>query len=133
MSEQIDILTYWKEELSSDDSERITAALVEIIEIIKKVKKAGICETAFEILINSDLCHFLCEILSIESLYKTPFINVIICHLSESSNFFKNDFFRVMKYYLRLMTSMTDSSKADLQNYRYIDEIFRFMTLILMR
>lgn len=133
MSEYIEVLTRWKRKLSSESSEEVTEALVEIIETIEKVNSEGIFESAYEILLNRDLCHFLCELLSMDRLHKTVFINPIICYLSESSNFYKNDFFRVMKIFLRLFTSMSESNKFDCEDYQYIEDIFKCMGLIMMR
>lgn len=133
MSEYIDILSRWKEELSSENSEEVNRALVEIIVTIEDVNLKGVGEIAYEILLNRDICHFLCELLSINHLHKTPLINTIVCYLSECLSFFKKDFFRILKFYLRLLNSITDMAELNSRNFQHIDGIFRCLTIITMR
>lgn len=133
MSDYIVILTYWKGELSSEENDKSVIALAEILQAINEAIFDEVFEKISEIYLNRDLCHFLCELLSNDELHNTLFINTIVCYLSENSNFYKTQFFRIMKIYQRLLTSMNESSQINSSDYKYIDGIFKTMSLIIMR
>lgn len=130
---QNNIFTRWKQELSSENSEEAERALIEIIIVIEEMNSKGIEETSYEILLNRDFCHFFCNLLSLNGLRKTPLINKILCYFSESSHFYKNDFFRVLKLYLRLLNSIADSNNINYSNFGIINDIFKCLSLLIVR
>lgn len=131
MTELVDIGPKWKSQLSSDCSRSQIKALSEIILTINHAENSK-KQNILRILINHDYCHFLCELLSYDSLKKTPFINKIVTELSENEKFYNNEIFKVLKGYFRLLNSFPKFN-SQLCDNRFIDDIFKSIYLLILR
>lgn len=132
MTESEDVIPRWKNDLNSKCSDSHIKALAEIIATIGKTDKCE-REKVYGILLNREICHFLCEILSSNALKKTPFINKVICFLSESPKFYRDEIFRVLKTYLRLLNALPETRLLYCKFNKYMDDIFKCITVILLR
>lgn len=101
---KINYLTRWKIQLDSSVKKMQIVALLEIVEMLNHLKDEQ-KDAVYTLLINSDICHFLSENMSYRCKSSMALINKIVCHLSEVDEFFKNDFVRIFKGYLRVINS----------------------------
>lgn len=95
-TQKINYLSRWKLKLDSEDPKTRLVALHEIVEMLDNLEPSR-AKCVYKMLINSDICHFIAESMSYERKESTNLGNKIICHLSEIDEFFKNDFFRVLR------------------------------------
>lgn len=128
----MDIIPRWKNELASSNRNSHLKALAEVIATIEQTEKSE-RNTIYEFLLNREICHFICELLSYNELKKTPFINKIMCCLSECPRFYRDEIFRVLKAYLRLLNVLPGSRLLYHKFNKYLDEIFKCITIILIR
>jgi uncharacterized protein (UPF0216 family) len=126
---KINFITRWKIQLDSRDSMIRTVALSEISDMLNSLSEEKKDEI-YILLINSDICHFISETISYRDKTAMRFINKIVGHLSESDDFFKNDFFKIFKSYLRVVNTFPE--KAD-DNEKYQKDVFECMNFILTR
>ena len=125
---QINFLTRWKIQLNSTDSKLRVIALTEIVEMLNNLPE----EMQFEIsklFINSDICHFLSEIVTYRNVMLMSLTNKLVCYLSENEEFFKRDFFKILKGYLRVIAMFPDFS-SDLKHQT---DIFTCINIIFKR
>lgn len=90
-------------------------------------------DSACILLINSDICHFLSEILSYHEKKAVKLISKIVCQLSETDEFFRTDFYRVLKGYLRVINSMPTSSSKENDTEIYHKDIFSCVGIIVRK
>lgn len=110
-------LTRWKIQLESSDKTMQSVALTEIVELIINADEENI-ESIYKLLINSDICHFLSEVLIYSYKQSTILINKIVCHLSETHYFFKNEFQKLLRAYLRLINSFSNDNNTRESEYK---------------
>lgn len=133
-----DIFVQWKSELNSGCFKSHVKALSEIILTIDTADESE-KEKIIKILLNRDICHFICQLLSFSSLKKTPFINKIVAQLSESPKFFISEVFKVLKGYFRLLNTLPSVGGNLIQRVRttkcnkQIEDIFTCVSLVIIR
>jgi hypothetical protein len=101
---KIDFLTRWKIQLEARDHQMNLVALVEIVDFINNLYEENRDEI-FILLINSDICHFLQNLMSYPRDKALKLINKIVCSFSETDEFFKSEFFKIMKGYTKVLNS----------------------------
>lgn len=89
-------------------------------------------DSVYDVLINSDICVFLSEIMNLQDRTAMSLVNKIVCHLSESGNFFKNDFFRILKSYTRVINSLPQSTASE-ETEKFHEDIFMFVNILIKR
>jgi hypothetical protein len=118
MSQQIEGITKWKIQLESKERREHLNALIEIVTIINCEEDERNREKFCRALIEAEICHFLVELLIYNWQSTIRLINKIICHLSEQQLFFKHDFFKVLRYFLRLINSFPPKEQDIRVEYR---------------
>lgn len=124
---KVNYLTRWKIQLDSSDRKMYTIALLEIVEMLNHLneeQKDGVNS----LIVNSDICHFLSEKMSCEDKNAMVLTNKIVCHLSEVEGFFKNDFVRILKGYLRVINSLPTNVEE-----KYRRDIFNCVSIFVKR
>lgn len=101
----INLLTRWKIQLNSGNSKIRIVALTEIVDMINSLSEDKL-EDVYILFINSDICQFISQVISYWERTALSLINKIVCHLSEIEEFFKNDFYRILKGYSRIIPSL---------------------------
>lgn len=127
---KLDFLTRWKLQLDSNNRKMHEVALVEIVEMINKMKGED-SEKFLLLLINSDICNFLSENMSYRDQRSMLLLNKIISRLSETDRFFKNDFYRILKGFFRVLNSFPATSSRETETYHKI--IFTSITNLVKR
>lgn len=110
---KINFLTRWKIQLNSTDIKLRKVALTEIVEMFNKINEES-QHDVYILLIHADICHFLSEVVTYRDRNLMSLANKVVCHLSETQEFFKRDFFKIFRGYLRVITSfpmVSDGSK----------------------
>lgn len=123
-----DIIVQWKNQLQSKLKREQLTALQEIGNSLagsQENKEVYILQ-----LINCDLSYFLSEILIYKLRLSTNLVIKIVCHLSEVPGFFKNDFFRYTRSFLRLLNSFPQNSPEDVL---YQQSILHMNIIVLRR
>lgn len=125
---QINFLTRWKIQLNSTDSKLRVIALTEIVEMLNNLPE----ELKYEIsklFIDSDICHFLSEIVTYRNVTLMSLTNKLVCYLSENEEFYRRDFFKILKGYLRVVAMFPavpgDSEKHQIDIFTCINIIFK--------
>ena len=113
---KVNFLTRWKIQLDSSDKQMHIVALLEIVEMLNQISEED-SDSLYLLLINSDLSHFLSLIMSYWDRHAMDLLNKIISHLSEADEFFKNDFHRILKGYIRVINSFPPSSTNETKLY----------------
>lgn len=135
MTSSIDNITHWKAKLNTDCDDAHINALTAIILVINQTEKSE-KENVLKVILNRDLCHLFCKLLSCNTLKKTALINKIMCELSECAKFYKSDVFIVIEAYFRILNSFP-RSRLGYNDYRtckkHIDDIFKCISLIIIR
>lgn len=131
--EKLNYLTRWKIQLDSNDKNLQIVALVEILEFISMTRNlSDDYENVYVLIMNSDITHFLSNILSYQNKSATTIINKILCNFSETEEFFKNDFFIILKGYLRVINSIPSTIGSKLSKC-YHEEIMNCVSIIIKR
>lgn len=130
---KLEALSQWKNDIQSRDKSVQLDTLEEIVHQINNLNLK--CKNNYIKLINSDLNYFLSEMLIYQHRASTSLVIKIICHLSETREFFKNDFFRCIRSSLRLINSFSTDCVSDnsLEEAHYKRDILTFNTIILKR
>lgn len=128
----VNFLTRWKIQLDSTDSKMRLVALFEIVEMFESLTEEA-ADSVYSLLINSDICHFLSEIMSYREKSAMCLINKIICHLSETDEFFKIDFYRILKGYTRVMKSLPPTRSSSTEVDKYHKDIFTCVSIFVKR
>jgi hypothetical protein len=126
---KVNFLTRWKIQLDTNDPDIRNVALSEIIEMLNSVPEEQ-QEEIYLLLINSDISHFISEITTYRDRKAMGFINKIVSHLSETEDFFKNDFYKMFKAYLRVVNSFPATAG---DNQKHQRDIFICMITFITR
>lgn len=129
--DKVNYLTRWKIQLDSSDKKMRLVALLEIVEMFKTITEE-VSDSVYTLLINSDICYFLSENMSYREKSAMCLINKIICHLSESDDFFKNDFYRILKGYIRVVKSFPANINSP-SDEKYHKDIFLCVSIFVRR
>lgn len=131
MIAEINYITRWKTQLESEHKKLHLIALVEIVEMLNNLRAEN-AKTVYTLIIDSDICHFIAETMSYREANALSLINKIVCHLSEIEDFFKNDFFRFIKGFLRIINffPVTNHSPSEV---KYHQDIFNCINIVVKR
>lgn len=127
VDDKVNYLTRWKIQLDSRDKKMYKVALLEIVAMLNNLneeQKDGV----YSLIIKSDICHFLSEKMSYGDRNATMLTNKIICHLSEVETFFKSDFVRILRGYLRVIKSLLENADE-----KYHRDIFTCVSIFMKR
>ena len=117
--------------MASKDRKLHAVGLLEIVEMFNNVKSET-AMSAYVALINSDIVHFLQENINYREKTSTILIIKIVCHLSETTDFFKNDFFRMLKGFSRVINSFPISA-CNKEHEKYHQDIFTCLSILVKR
>lgn len=129
---KVNFLVQWKNQLNSKDKKAHLVALMELVELFNSVDEEIIDSVLIQ-LINSDIFYFLSEIMTYHDKCAMCLINKIVCHLSEVEEFFKNDFFRILKGYTRVLHSFPSKQSKSIKIEKYHQDILTCMGLFVKR
>lgn len=124
---KVNYLTRWKIQLDSSERKMYMVALLEIVAMINNLNEEQ-KDRVYSLIIKSDICHFLSEKMSYEDMNAMILTNKIVCHLSEVGKFFKNDFIRILKGYLRVINSLPANTDV-----KYRRDIFTCVSIFVKR
>lgn len=128
---KVNYISRWKAQLEDTDKRQHLLALIEMVEMLNNSnKEKGSATAKLRNLINSDICHFISEIMSYRETNAMNMINKIVCYMSEISDFFSNGFLRIFKGYIRVLSSIPIREKEDpsaVQNHRNIFTTINFI------
>lgn len=129
---KINYIKRWKYQLESDSEHNRmrVIALMEMVTMLNDLDQKS-AEPAYELLIDSDICHFIAEIMSYRDRSTLVLINKIVCHLSEVHRFYENDFFRFFKGYTRVLNFLPKAKMEKDEDYH--EDIFKSINLIVKR
>lgn len=128
----MNFLTRWKIQLDSYDKRMNMVALLEMVEMFNKISEED-RDALYLFLINSDICHFLSRIMSYHERHTMLLLNKIISHFSETDEFFKNDFYRILKGYIRVLNSFPPAVTSKPERQTYHHNIFTCVTTLVKR
>lgn len=126
-----DVVTNWKSHLQSSN---VVIQLYVLKDIVSALNKASKNKKLLSKIINSDIGHFLSELMLYHRRISTNVVIKIASHLSETTEFYKDDFFRYIRSGFRLINSFPKTNtKCDLEELRYKRNIITFNTVLLKR
>lgn len=107
------LLTRWKIILESQNRQHRNRALVEMCDMLNSLNGETTDRVSI-FLINSEICHYLEKTMSIHDEFALGMINKIICHLSETDEFFKHDFFRIVRGFVKIFNSLSEKGISNI-------------------
>jgi hypothetical protein len=128
---KVNFLTRWKIQLSSSNKKLEVVALIEIVEFLNQLEDE-LLENFCSLLLSSNIGQSLSDIISFQNVAKTCLISKIVCHLSEVEEFFKYDFYLILRGFLRIMNSFPTAIDSP-NSMKFMKDIFTTVTLILKR
>lgn len=128
---KINFLTRWKIQLSSSNKKLEIVALVEIVDVLNQLDDEAL-ENFVPLLLSSNISQSLSDIISFQDITKTCLISKIACHLSEAEEFFKQDFYLILKGFLRVMNSFPTAGDS-FNDLKFKKDLFTCITLIMKR
>ncbi|KAG5673770.1 hypothetical protein PVAND_003790 [Polypedilum vanderplanki] len=131
MSQTLNIITKWKIQLESKDIRNNLFALLEIIKILNGEEVLNNRNYFCKKLIEAEICHFIPELLIYRRQNTIKLVNKIICHLSEYEEFFKYEFFKILRGYMRLINSFPLNEQENRLSYR--NDIISTVSIITKR
>lgn len=129
---QVNFISRWKIQLETSDIKKHVVVLLEVLEMFSKTKDEEL-KSFYLSLINSDICHFLSSIMSYSKRSAMYVLTKVISKLSEADEFFKNDFHRIIKGYLRVIHSIPSATEITEDVEAYHQNIFSSVTSLVKR
>lgn len=121
----VDYCGRWKTQFLSKDPQQRIIALVEIVKMLNSINsdnKSKICS----LLINSDICNFIADIISCSNQNEMKLINKIVVCLSEDQMFFEHIFGKTIRGYIRIFNYLMNARSNEVEFF------FRDVVLVLM-